>query len=413
MFNLTVLIIILMTLFDITLSYLNYSYRNKELPKNVEDVYSEDEYKKWLDYSMERRKIGILESLFSTAVLLFFLYSGLFVRIANFARTLSNSFIIQNLLFLLIYFLISYILSIGFDIYKTFSIEERYGFNKSSIKTFVLDQVKSIILTIIIGGGLLFIIFYFHSNFKEKFIIYSWLIIFSVVIIVNLLYTKVFIKIFNELKPLEENDLYKNIVELAHSTGYKISEISVLDASKRSSRLNAFFSGFSKFKQIVLYDTLVEKFDDEEILSVLAHEIGHYKHKDIIKNIVISMVQITAFIGILSFLFSYNPLSQSFGFNKAHYGFTLIIFSILAQPIMTLIGIPLNYISRKAEYKADDFACKNVDKKHLISALKKLSKENFSNLNPHPLVVILTYSHPPLHKRLEAIQKYKKEGLMI
>ena len=404
MFNLTVLVIILMTLFDITLSYLNYSYRNKKLPKNVEDLYSEEEYKKWLDYNMERRKIGILESIFSTVVLLIFLYSGFFVKIANFSSTFSDNYITQNLLFLLIYFIISYILSIGFDIYKTFSIEERYGFNKSTVKTFILDQIKSIILTVIIGGGLLFIIFYFHSNLKESFIIYSWLIVFSVVMIVNLLYTKVFIKIFNELKPLEENELYTKILELGKSTGYKISEISVLDASKRSSRLNAFFSGFSKFKQIVLYDTLVEKFDDEEILGVLAHEIGHYRHKDIIKNIVISIVQITAIIGILSFFFSYSPLSQSFGFNQVHYGFTLIIFSILAQPILTFIGVPLNYISRKAEYKADAFACKHVDKRYLISALKKLSKENFSNLNPHPLVVTLTYSHPPLHKRLKSIK---------
>lgn len=406
----TLTIIILITIFDISLSYLNYSYRDKKLPSNVKDVYSEDEYNEWLDYSMERRKIGIFESIYSTIILLVFFLSGLFVKIANFSKTLSNNFIIQNLLFLLIYFLISYILSIGFDIYKTFSIEERYGFNKTTIKTFISDQIKSLILTIIIGGGLLFVLFYFHSNFKEKFIVYSSVIILTLVIVINLLYTKVFIRIFNKLEPLEENALYKKILNLANDTGYKISEISVLDASKRSSRLNAFFSGFSKFKQIVLYDTLVEKFDDEEILSVLAHEIGHYKHKDIIKNIIISIVQITAIISILSFLFSYNPLSQSFGFSRVNYGFTLILFSILAQPIMTIVAIPLNYVSRQAEYKADAFACKHIDKEYMISALKKLSKENFSNLNPHPLVVTFTYSHPPLHERLESIKK-REENL--
>ncbi len=405
MVYITLSIIILMTIFDISLSYLNYLYRDKSLPENVKDVYSEDEYNEWLDYNMERRKIGIFESIYITIILLAFFLSGLFVKIANFTKTLSDNYIIQNLLFLLIYFLISYILSIGFDVYKTFSIEERYGFNKTTVKTFISDQIKSILITIIVGGGLLFILFYFHSNLKEKFIIYSSIIIFTIVILVNLLYTKVFVRIFNKLEPLEENDLYDKILNLASDTGYKISEISVLDASKRSSRLNAFFSGFSKFKQIVLYDTLVEKFDDKEILSVLAHEIGHYKHKDIIKNIIISIVQITAIIGILSFFFGYSPLSQSFGFSRVHYGFTLILFSILAQPIMTFIAIPLNYISRKAEYRADAFACEYTDKKSMISALKKLSKENFSNLNPHPLVVMFTYSHPPLHKRLKAIQK--------
>ncbi len=405
MFVATVLIIVFMTAFDIYLSYLNYSYRDKPIPKNVSDVYSKDEYRKWLDYSMERRKIGIIESLYNTSILLIFLVTGFFAYIAEITKTLSESFIMQNLIFLLIYFLISYILNIGFDIYKTFSIEERYGFNKTTKKTFIVDQIKSIGLTVVFGGALLYAVFYFHISFRQQFILFSGIFVITISIIINLLYTKVFIKIFNKLEPLEKNELYEEIHQLANDTGYKISEISVIDASKRSSRLNAFFSGFSKFKQIVLYDNLINKFDNDEVISVLAHEIGHYKHKDIIKNLIVSTVQITAFIAILSFFFSYKSLYVGFGFSNVHYGFALILFSILLQPLMTIIGIPLSYISRKAEYKADEFAVKYNGKESMIKALKKLAKENFSNLNPHPIVVMFTYSHPPLHKRINTIQE--------
>jgi len=405
MFVATISVIIIMTAFDIILSYLNYSYRNKPIPKNVSDVYSDNEYKKWLDYSMERRKIGIIETLYNTLILLIFFITGFFSYISNVAKTLSDSFIIQNLIFLFFYFLISYLLNIGFDIYKTFSIEERYGFNKTTSKTFIIDQLKSIGLTVVFGGALLYSVFYFHLSFRQQFVLYSGLLIISISIILNLLYTKVFIKIFNKLEPLEKNELYDEILHLANETGYEVGEISVIDASKRSSRLNAFFSGFSKFKQIVLYDNLIDKFSSEEVISVLAHEIGHYKHRDIIKNIIISVVQITAFIAILSFFFNYQPLYESFGFNTVHYGFGLILFSILIQPIMIVINIPLSFISRVAEYKADEYAIKHNGKENMISALKKLAKENFSNLNPHPVVVMFSYSHPPLHKRIEAIEK--------
>ncbi len=399
----TIFIILIVFILENLLIYLNYKHKDNPIPDNVTDIYDEEDYSKWLSYTMEKRKISIIENTFGTIVIIAFLSLGLFPKIADITDNVSDNLIMQSLAFLLVYFVISYLLSIGFNIYSIFSIEERYGFNRRTVKTFLLDQVKTILLTVVLGGGILYLLFMIYQNQGQSFMLYGWLTIMLISLIANILYTKVFIRIFNKLTPLEENSLYEKINDLAKATGYQVKQISVMDASKRSSRLNAFFSGFGKFKHIVLYDTLLEKCSDDEIVSILAHEIGHDKNKDIIKNFLLSAVQLSIFIAILTIFLESDMLAQAFGFNSVHYGFAIVLFGILMQPLSIILNIPISYLSRKAEYKADLFAVKNYQRNSMISALKVLAKENFSNLNPHPLVVKLTYSHPPISKRIKAI----------
>ena len=405
MFILTISVILIVFLIDITLSTLNYKNRNQPIPENVKDVYNEADYKKWHLYTMEVFKFSIVTKIINTALLIIFLLAGIFPILAGFVDKFSNNSIIRTLLFLGAYTLISYLLNIGFSIYRTFNIEERYGFNKTTVKTFILDQIKSLILGAIIGGCLLSLLLYFYQFTGAFGLLYAWIAMAVFTLLINVLYTKVFIKLFNKITPLPEGELYDKAIELSKSLGYEIKTISIMDASKRSSRLNAFFSGFGKFKSIILYDTLLEKCTTDEIISVLAHEIGHSLHKDVLRNFVIALIQTGAFLAILFELLSSKTISIAFGFSDVHMGFAIILFGILLEPIGILINMPLSYISRKAEFKADAVAKKAGYKDAMISALKVLSRENFSNLTPHPLVVKLTYSHPPTSDRISQLEK--------
>jgi STE24 endopeptidase len=410
-FSLTIAVITAVFALDLTLSMLNYKHRDQPIPANVADVYDEAGYQKWLDYTMETYRLSILVKLLNTTVLLLFLFLGVFPALARIAEGYMADQIFQTLLFMGFYFLISYLLNIGFDWYRTFNIEERYGFNQSTIKTFLLDQVKSIGLSLVLGGFILYVLLFLYLQTGSRFILYAWLFAMVLSLVVNVLYTKVFVRIFNKLSPLPEGELQEKIISLAKMTGYEIRKISVIDASKRSARLNAFFSGFGRFKHIVLFDTLLEKCGSDEIISVLAHEIGHARHRDVLRNFFISMVQTSVALAALSFFLASDSMAQAFGFPEAHLGFALILFSILIEPFGILLGIPLSALSRKAEYRADRYAAQTSDPAAMISALKVLARENFANLTPHPLVVKMTYSHPPISQRIEAIDNYQTKNL--
>lgn len=403
LYTLTILIILAVFLLDITLSTLNYKHRNQTIPANVADVYDQNAYDKWLNYTMENHRISMIEKVLDTMLLILFLSVGLFPALAGLADRFTQDPVLQTLLFLGFYGAISFVLGIGFHWYRTFSIEERFGFNKSTIKTFVLDQLKSILLAILLGGGILYTLLTLYLRMGNRFILYAWLLMVSLTLLINLLYTKIFVRLFNKLTPLPLGELYDKINDLAVSTGYEVKKISVMDASKRSSKLNAYFSGFGKFKHIVLFDTLLEKCSIDEIVSVLAHEIGHAKHKDVLRQFLISLVQMSVVLVLLTFFLSSDALAQAFGFRTAHMGFALILFGILMEPVGILVGIPLSHLSRKAEYRADAFAAVSGYRKPMISALKVLARENFANLTPHPLVVKMTYSHPPISQRVEAL----------
>lgn len=405
MFTFTISIILIMFTIDLGLSILNYKHRQTPIPENVKDVYDKADYKKWLAYTMEGFRLSIIAKVMDTLLLILFLVAGVFPKLASIANTWSNHPIVQTLLFLGLYGVISYILGIGFSLYRTFSIEERYGFNTTTPKTYIMDQIKSMLLTTILGGGLLYVLLSLYMKMGNSALLYAWLIVVAITLLINLLYTKVFIKLFNKLTPLSEGDLYESVQTLAKTTGYELKEISIMDASKRSARLNAFFSGFGKFKHIILFDTLIEKCETDEIISVLAHEIGHAKHKDVLRNFFISIIQIGVYLSLLMFFLSSSSFAIAFGFDGIHYGFATILFGILMEPFGLLLSIPLSAMSRKAEYKADGFAAEVGYRDAMIRALKILAKENFANLTPHPLLVKLTYSHPPVSDRIEALIK--------
>jgi len=405
MFIFTLTIIILVFLLDLTLSILNYKNRNQPIPANVADVYDKKEYKKWLDYTMEIFKNSILTKSVNTIVLIAFLTFGIFPKLATLSESLSKDRIIQTLIFFGLYIFISFILNIGFNLYKTFNIEERYGFNKTTVKTFITDKLKSALLLILLGGPLIYLILFLFLKLGVVSLFYTWFILISILLLVNILYTRVFIKLFNKLTPLPQGELYDATQKLARELGYEIKTIAIMDASKRSSRLNAFFSGFGKFKSIILFDTLVEKCTTDQIISVLAHEIGHSKNKDVLRNFIVSSLQMAIYLFLLSFFLLSSEFALAFGFDSIHLGFAFILFGILLEPIGIVLNIPLSAISRKAEYKADKIAKVTGYKDALISSLKILGKENFTNLTPHPLVVKLTYTHPPVTQRIEALNK--------
>lgn len=405
MFALTITIILAVFTLDITLSTLNYKQRNQPIPENVSDVYNKDEYQEWQNYTMENYKLSILGKITSTALLMLLLLFGIFPKIAYFTEILSSNNIIQILLFFLTYMIINYVVGLGFECYGTFVIEEKYGFNKTSLKTFITDQLKTIMLTITLGGSLLYLLLALYFALGNIAIVYAWFIIVGIVLIINVLYTKVFIRLFNKLTPLPDGELSQKSIQLAIDLGYEITNISIMDASKRSTKLNAFFTGFGHFKSIILYDTLLEKCTTDEIVSILAHEIGHSKHKDVMVNFIISISQIALYLAALSYFLSSMEFAAAFGFSQPYLGFSLILFGILLEPIGIIMSMPLSAISRKAEFKADACAVNAGYKDAMVSVLKVLARENFSNLTPHPIVVALTYSHPPVSQRIRAINQ--------
>lgn len=405
MINILTIAIILATFaFDMWLSILNYNHRTQPIPDNVKDIYDTQSYSRWLNYTMENFRLGMIAKVLSTIIIVALLTFGFFPVLNRFSLTISPNPIIRTMIFVGIYMILNSLIDIPFSYIKNFRIEEKYGFNKTTKKTFVLDLLKSLVMMIVLGCSVLYVLLSLYLN-SESFILYTWLFLVTIMILINILYTKVFIKIFNKLTPLPDGELKNKIMEFAQKTGTSIKSISVMDASRRTKKLNAFFSGFGKFKSIVLYDNLIEKMSSDEIVAVLAHEIGHGKHMDTLRNLLMSLIQMGIMLYFLQLFLSWEALSISFGFETVNIGFGLILFSVFLSPIDILLDVPLSAISRWAEYRADGYAKENGYKEAMITALKRLAQENFANLTPHPLMVKMTYSHPPISQRISALNK--------
>ncbi len=401
-------LLVIVYLFQLLLGVLNHQRQHLPLPENVKDIYDTEAYRKWRLYQGEQFRYQITIHSFRLILIIAFLLFGVFAFFQTLSESWANGVIVQTLIFLGLYQLIVFVLSIPFKYYFQFVIEERYGFNKTTIRTFVSDTIKALILTIVLGGGIIALLNWIYLLFETRlvgFIAVSWVVLMVIILIFAYLSTRVFVKIFNKLEPIEEGPLKVKIEALAEEVGYKIRGIYVMDASKRSTKLNAFFSGFGKNKEVVLFDTLVEKLSEEEVLSVLAHELGHAVNKDVVKLLIQQAIMFAFYAIIIALVLSSDALAQAFGLTQATFGFSIVLFMILVSPLDILFGIPSNMISRKFEYKADAFSAKYVDKKHMISALKVLTNENFADLNPHPLYVLMYYSHPPIADRITALSK--------
>lgn len=397
-------VILIMYLVKLLVSVLNYKNRHQPLPELVQEVYDESKYETWLSYTMDNFKFQLITSALNTAILITFLVTGLFGVFESIAIEWTSSVILQSVIFVLIYLGIRFVVNIPFGYYRRFVIEARYGFNRSTLKTFILDQIKTILFGGLVITGLISLLMRIYLFSPTGFLWIGWIAIVMISLLIIGLQTKVFLKIFNKLTPLEEGSLKTKIEAFVTKTGYKIKAISTMDASKRSTKLNAFFSGFGQLKDIVLFDTLVDKLEEDEIVAVLAHEVAHGKHKDVLRLFVQQIIMYGLYIYLISLAVSSDILATSFGLSGAHFGFGLIMFFILFEPVDLLIGILTNHLSRIAEFKADRFAAKQGYKAEMKQALITLSRENFSNLTPHPLYVWLYYTHPTLAERLRNIE---------
>jgi len=406
LFLIIIAIIIAEYLVSRLLESLNYKWRNNALPEILEGIYQPEEYQKSQNYGKANSRFSLITSSFQLLLVLILLLTGGLGYIDQLVHNFTDNIIIAALLFLGILFIVSDILSIPFSIYSTFVIEEKFGFNKTTPKTFVLDKIKSYFLAIIIGGGLLALIVWFYYQTTNMFWIYAWLLVSLFSVFMAMFYSNLIVPLFNKQIPLEEGPLREAIKAFSGNAGFKLDNIYVIDGSKRSSRANAYFTGLGSKKRIVLYDTLIKDLEINEIVAVLAHEIGHYKLKHTLSSILISIFQTGLIFYILS-LFIANPdLSIALGGNESTFELGIIAFGILFSPISTAIGLLINMVSRKNEYSADKFASQYGQGNFLISALKKLSVNNLSNLTPHPAYVFAYYSHPTLYQRIKAIMSH-------
>ena len=385
------------------LDYLNNQSWNNALPAKVANLYDTEKYEKAKNYDQEKYKVSLISSVLSVVFTLLFLLLGGFAILDNFIRQFTQNEIILSLLFFGIMMLFSYIISLPFNIYSTFVIEEKFGFNKTTPKLFVLDTIKSTLLMVLIGGSLLSLIVWLQGVSGNYFWLMAWGTVSGFSIFMAMFYTSFLLPLFNKLTPLEAGELKDSIIEYSKKVNFPVSNIMVMDGSKRSSKANAFFSGLGPKKSIVLFDTLVNEMTKDEIIAVLAHEVGHYKHKHIYKSIVISLFS----TGIIFFLFGQimnsQLLADVLGTQKSFH-IALVVFSMLYSPI-SLITTPLmNIFSRKNEYEADAYARKTYAGEYLVSGLKKMSINHLSNLQPHPWYVFFHYSHPPLLSRMEALE---------
>ena len=401
---LVISIFLAVSLFSFFLKYLTYSRLGDPVPENVKDIFDEEGYRKNQSYIMANLKLSIVSGLVGLvlmlAILSFNFHSFLFGYISNFTVNiyLTSFFII------LVPQAISTIIDTGFNIYDTFVIEERFGFNKTTIKTFVADFFKEQALTLLIGGGIvLLFLFMFQRMGGGVFIAFFFVIVAFQLFMAFI--SPFLIRIFNKLTPVEDGELKEKIQGLAKKVGYKIKGIYMVDASKRSTGLNAFAAGFGKTKTIGLYDTLKDKMTDDEIVSILAHEIGHSKKRHVLKTTPLTII-VTG-LGFLAayFIITKPAVSIAFGFEEANVVFGFIVMMIMVSPISILLKIPINALSRRYEYEADAFEKEMMGKEIPVSALKKLYREDLGNLTPHPFVVMLNHSHPTASQRIEAFEK--------
>ena len=405
LFYIIVAVILVDFIIDKIMDALNAKHFNDPVPIELIDVYDEKEYVRSQDYKKERYKFGIITSTFSLLLMLAFLFFDGFAWVDSFARSISDNSILIGLIFFGIIMFASDFLTLPFSWYNTFVIEEKFGFNKTTPKTFIIDKLKSWGLMIVIGGGILALLIWFYQMAGDNFWWYAWLLITAFTVFVNMFYAKLIVPLFNKQSPLPEGSLRNKIEEYAKKVGFKLDNIFVIDGSKRSTKANAYFSGFGKEKRITLYDTLVKDLEEEEIVSVLAHEVGHYKKKHVIFNLVAAIITTGFTLWLLSLLIGNPILSQALGVSQPSFHIGLIAFGILYSPISEITGLIMNYLSRKFEYQADDYARNTYGEEGLISGLKKLSRTSLSNLTPHPAYVFMHYSHPTLLQRYRNLRK--------
>jgi STE24 endopeptidase len=398
-----VAILVVNYLWEQLLDFLNLTHQKDHPPQELADVCDQTTYRKTLSYHRARTRFGFLSSTVSFLVVLALLLTGAFGELDLWLRQFINHEIVLALSFFGILFLAADLLSLPLQWFNTFVLEEKFGFNKTTPGTFWLDKLKGYLVAAVLAGPLVWLLLYLIDNLGPGFWIYFLIAIALFSLFLNVFYTSLILPLFNKLTPLPDGELKQAIQDYASTVSFPLSNILVIDGSRRSNKSNAFFSGIGKKKKIVLYDTLIENHRIDQLVSILAHEVGHYKKKHVIQNFVLSLVQSAIMLFLLSRMINNEALSLALGAQQTSMHLNLLAFGMLYTPVSKLLGVFLNILSRKNEYQADAFAAKTANKAALASALKNLSLDNLSNLWPHHWFVFFHYSHPPLVQRLRAL----------
>lgn len=405
-------IIIWLVIFEFLLTkflgFLNTLNWSDKLPKELVGIYDEKKYKKSQNYEKAKYKFGIITSTFSFTVMVVILMVWWFGWLDDLVRSYASNEILLALFFFWIIILFQNIIWLPFSYYSNFVLEERFGFNKMTRKIFFLDMIKSLLLTAVIGWLLLTLIVWIYTIFREDFWILAWWIMTFFSIFFMMFYSSVIVPLFNKQTPLEEWKLRDAIEKFSKKVWFKLDNIYVIDWSKRSSKANAYFSGLGSKKRIVLYDTLIKDLTIKELVWVLAHEIGHYKKKHTLQMLIFATLQTWFMLYVLWLALNMPEISMALWAKVWSFHVWVLAFGILFTPISIVMSLLSSILSRKNEYEADQFAWENYDSKELKSALIKLSRNNLSNLRPHPAYEFFYYSHPTVLKRLKALDKFDK-----
>lgn len=401
LFYIFIAILVIDFAIDEYLDFLNALHFDDDLPSELQDVYGDEEYAKSQAYKKTSHRFGTITSTFSLVLTLAFFFLDGFAYVDHIARSISDNPILIALIFFGIILFGSDILTTPFSYYSTFAIEEKFGFNKTTRKTFFLDKLKGWLMIAILGGGILALIIWIYQLTGSSFWLFAWGIVTVFSVFMNMFYSKLIVPLFNKQTPLEKNSLREKIENYAKKVGFTLDNIFIIDGSKRSTKANAYFSGFGKEKRITLYDTLINDLEEDEIVAVLAHEVGHYKKKHIIYNLLTSIITTGIMLWLLSLFIDSQLLSEALGVAQPSFHIGLIAFGILYSPISEITGLLMNKLSRKFEYQADNFAKKTYSAEKLISSLKKLSSNSLSNLTPHKAYVFWHFSHPSLLQRIK------------
>jgi STE24 endopeptidase len=401
--NLILFILIAGFLFEAVLNYLNIKNWSPRVPDLVKDIYPEEKYEKARAYAVTNYRFSTSTSIFSLLLLLAALLSGFFGGVDSYARSFSENPVWVALLFFGIIGLLSDVLTIPFSLYRIFVIEEKFGFNKTSVKTFISDKLKGYLLAVVIGGALLSALVKIFELTGRNFWWIAWIVLTAFMLVATLFYASWILPLFNKLTPLPEGELRQAIENYSARNNFPLKDIYVMDGSKRSAKANAFFSGLGRKKKIVLFDTLIREHSTQELVAVLAHETGHFKLKHTVTGLLAGIAQTGLMLFLFSLLQGHPSLAQALGAQQSGLHLELLAFGLLYTPVSALTGILMHLLSRKHEFEADAFARETYDGNELVRALKKLSADNLSNLTPHPAYVFVHYSHPPLLKRLNAL----------
>ncbi|RMG71101.1 MAG: M48 family peptidase [Bacteroidetes bacterium] len=397
-------ILLIDTLFEQLLSWLNLRHHRPELPAAFVGQLDPDKYARSVDYHRANYRLGTFQTLLSFPLIFLLIAMGGLGWLDTQLWTVTDRPLVHALSFFGVLMFAGDLLGLPFQWYRTFQIEGAFGFNKTTPRTFWIDKLKGWAVSLVVGGIVLSVLISLIGWLGQNFWLWFWLFISLFLLLVNIFYTTVLLPLFNKLEPLEDGPLRQQIEAYAAKVAFPLTHVYVMDGSRRSTKANAFFSGLGRRKKVVLYDTLIEQHSPEELVAVLAHEIGHYKKRHIIQSLVISVLHMGVLLFLLSRFVESPLLTEALGGTGTSLPLNLIAFGLLYSPVSTLLGIGMNVFSRKNEYEADQYAAETYAAAPLSSALIRLHGETLSNLTPHPWQVFVHYSHPPLVQRLEALQ---------